>query len=114
MKCCEYCKAECKPFDGPISPTRHLYECVECHAYFNTTADDVPIYSSWRISIKDKKYFISSYHYQTGNAPEFIIAYLATNPEGKQYWEEVHRFNFIPNWTPQDSAHKLSLYLPFL
>lgn len=116
---CQFCpEQECYvDADLPRSPKIDLYQCHECKAYYRTVAGDESILltTSWRVYIGDKQYFIKSYNGQTGNAPEFVVSYYTTNSEGKQYWEEVHRFDFVPkDWTPKNSAHKLKTYLPFL
>jgi hypothetical protein len=116
---CQFCPDQECYIDGdlPRSPKVDLYQCANCKAYYRTVAgaEDMLLSISWRVHLDKKQYFIKSYHGCTGNAPEFVISFYATNSEGKQYWEEVKRFDFIPkDWTPHNSAHKLKTYLPFL
>jgi hypothetical protein len=116
---CQFCPdQECYIDDTmPQSHKVDLYQCDKCKAYYRTVAGkEDPILSvSWRVWVGKREYFIKSYDGCTGNAPEFVVSYHATNSEGHQYWEEVHRFNFVPkDWTPLNSDHKLKTYLPFL
>lgn len=113
---CSYCQAECVlRRDVPISPKVDLWWCESCLCNFNTRKDGVLLYSSWRVDVENKHYFIKSYDGVTGNSPEFVIYYETTNSEGKQYWEDLKRFNFVPpDWNPKNSQHKLKTYLPFL
>ena len=70
---------------------------------------------SWDVRVLDYHYFIKIYDGVTSNAPEFVIYYETKNEEGLAYWEELIRWDFIPeSWTPQNVEHKLKLYLPFL
>ncbi len=111
---CQYCQQDCQQVLEPSKLTR--WECEPCGANFRYAEWGGLITITWKgIYVNGHQYFIKSYSGITGNAPEFVVYWQTTNSEGKTYWEEVVRFDFIPdNWTPQNVADKLKAYLPFL
>lgn len=116
---CKYCQAEVYIDSDNYELTEKSvidrWECRQCNCFYATNKDGLPISTSWRVDVDGRQYFIKVYDGCTGNAPTFIIAYHTTNDQGTPYWEEVKRFDFVPkDWTPQNSAHKLKTYLPFL
>lgn len=112
---CQYCQAQVELDDGPHS-NADVWICTGCKCRYRTTRCTTNIMSTlWFAYLDDKAYYLKSYNGCTGNAPEFIIGFHAQDIDGKWYWKEIKRFNFVPkDWTPLNSAHKLKMYLPFL
>lgn len=116
---CHFCSDQDCPMttDLPRSPKIDLFQCPSCKSFYRTLANQegALLSISWRVLVGTHEYFIKSYDGCTGNAPEFVIAFHTQGLDGKWYWEEIKRFDFVPkDWTPQNSAHKLKTYLPFL
>jgi hypothetical protein len=119
---CHYCQQPCTlitpggDYSG-VDPKLIRWECQNgCRANFRFLKDGGLVSITWsRIIVNANEYFVKFYPGVTGNAPEFTISFYTTNDEGKHYWQEIIRWDFIPeSWTPQNVAHKLKLYLIFL
>lgn len=121
---CKYCQAEVFIYTG--SPNYETeknmidrWECRECNCYYATGGYGDIISTSWKVDLDGHWYFIKMYHRSIVAHEEFIISHQIVSGDTKHSlqfsWREVKRFNFIPkDWTPQNSKHKLKIYLPFL
>jgi hypothetical protein len=112
---CYYCDQECILIYGELDKIIR-WACEPCDANFRFLKEGGLLYISWKnIWVNNTQYFIKLYCGVTGNAPEFVINFYTQNESGKHYWEELIRWDFIPeSWTPQNATEKLKTFLPFI
>jgi len=116
---CHYCHQPCTLIAYSIVAETIPWECQNgCNATFRLLRDGSPVSITWKgVKIKGRNYWIKIYDGVTGNAPEFTVSCYASiehNMHGIYYWKEIIRWDFIPDWTPQNAAEHLSNYLAFL
>jgi len=113
---CDYCNLECIDHSAESTNKIVRFECQPCGATFRFLREGGLLYVTWKnVYLADRRYLIKLYDGVTGNAPTFLIYFLVKNAEYLLHWEELVRWDFIPeSWTPQNVQDKLRLYLPFL
>jgi len=111
---CKYCSNLCNLIYSTQSVTK--WECTfGCLTVYRVREEGKLISTTWEnIWIKGKRYVVKFYDGVTPNSPDFAVYCCHNNYKETPNWEEVLRWDFIPDWTPFDARDKLLKYLPFL
>jgi hypothetical protein len=112
MKCL-YCQRAYDLFQLEYPNGLQSADCDLCKVQYVHMDDGRLLSTIWKnIVVNGKLFYIKLYNGVSNNAPELIIYYVDAE---RNTWSEVKRLNFIPDsWTPQNTASKLKIYLPFL
>jgi hypothetical protein len=107
---CLYCHQDCSitHTDHKIS-TANCLSCYVAFSFFDGNGAEITVITWSHIFVDGKKYIVKIYPGRTGNAPEFIVFYSKDVSRFQETleWHDIIRFDFIPDWTPQNIKEKI-------